>query len=327
MNILGYKVAYVMGVSEEILDTDFRKMQNLSQSVQYFIDKPITNLCRALARVYFKLLKDKENFLKDEDLATRFESELSPLFKAADFTYKKVFSQHVSFYDFVCQLAAFFNANVSSSYDELKPPIALSGFETLVGLKILTPLETDQYKHLLDFCYTRYGIFFKYELLNAEQVTLFSDDNKARVLLRSITGYNVHSIVPDRSILADIERKMRNESFISIQGLESYHKIILCKERMKPFHLSRINKLSDTIKEKIIDLPDEEAISDFVDSLSGQVSGDICVVTTAKNVEELSSLAALDCDIVLGLPLRKNVYTRVLSRDYKNVFLFSYPNK
>lgn len=323
MNILGYKLCYILGVPSSILQNDFESVLVLSEQIKYFGDKTTCKFYRAIAQTYFTIVSRYNSYTTN--VREVFEDDLTDVFSHMGLSYKQIFSGCENALDFLVRLSKLSSRYVRAAYNELQPGIDYTGFKAIVSLK---PLDSDslrQYHFLLKHEYNYYGVFTPHEVLNVALPRILQSDIAGLIRRASLAAGEPLDGVKDSSALSDTVKQKLDVFYANPAMMEHYDFIILDESKIHESCSRGISSASVNIQDRIIPFRENCSVRAFVDSLCVN-NARICLVTKVTSIEELADLLTLKCDIVIEMPIPKRLYRKIITGVYRKIYLFSNKN-
>lgn len=181
--ILAYKVNYLMGVRQSELTNRFGPICEADASLGYFAHKPFCKKFRAVAGVYFTILRQYSFLDIDKPLPASFVTQLEDRVKEVDLNYEVIWNRSRSVTDALHQLVNLSASLLNKVFEEVECILSRKELQVVIALADVLPENLARMEVLLK---SRHFYIMSHPLFNDSFDEMFGDD---REILRRIAVY------------------------------------------------------------------------------------------------------------------------------------------
>ena len=325
-NILCYKLCYCLGVPNEGLHAHYRVTHSAALQIKYFDRLSATQTYRALARVYFILIKHNHDFATMDTLDGNLEVRLQKHIANAEVDIRKIFRERKSFVSCLNQLAREANNLLPRIYEELKPGIEYCDFARLLTLAdTMSMRDVYKVKFAMQMTPQFFNIyFFADPIYNYSSNEMLSSDAKLLERIALHTGEQGKRLV-DSSDLATCVEENKESHYLRLEQLTQYTDICVDDSTCTPEVLDAI----DSLNSDYCCIHHYETLTDCIQQLPDNTSPDNTLLVfrwtldnNMNDVRWLNSRVAM----LLVMPVKRELYRGITTGEYANTYLLSIKN-
>ncbi len=329
VNLLSYKLHYVLGFSDEALHAMFKELHQIAIDSKYWEPLTVSRKYRAYSYLYFNALRFPMAYIPGEEFKTRMDTLAKPYLEGTDVDPFAIMGNCGGYRAFINAVSEEATKLVPAMYDELKVGLDFYHFDLFVRIRHVYSEEYEIYKQLLKSGDSRYSAcFIEPRLFCFNSVDMFSAvDKSLRTVLTAVTGQPITKTMDHSELCATLNER-DSASFTPIDKIMSESKsVYMITSKLKPerrdyiVNSAEAVRDSDTVLRLVADMPTFYTIYDSLPEESKDVT--VIVRLTAQGLAELKTKCP-KARVVLLLPVTAGFYKSLRSGEWEDVTLLSY---
>ena len=324
--ILCYKLCYCLGVPDAGRYVRYRAAHNAAKECKYFEELHSTRKFRALSYIYFMLIKHNQDYPDQSNMSDSLEFAIEDRAALASIDLSKVLASCDTLISCINILAREANKLLPMMYRELTPSVEYCDFARLLTLRdSLTIREVLKIQYVMRMSPQSLNIyFFADPIYNFAMNEMLSADK--RVCERIMLQTGITPARPrDTSMLAQFAYKNREARYLRLEHLSRFSEIYVDDSSCS----IEIRNAVDNLASDVFKVHHFDSFTDCVQTIPEQndPSSSILLFRPAKE-GSLDTLRWLlnRVSFLMLMPLRQELYFRVLDDEYENAYLFSFRN-
>lgn len=330
--ILCYKISYCLGVPTETLQYEYPALHEAVESCDYLHEIPTVTTFRAISHVYFYIIRNAMPYIHAKSRGKSFRKVSGKKFRrytaGTGFSPAMVYNDSETILEMLNKLSEQSRRLLPQVFDELRPAVSYSSFESLVRLPELSQQEFEKVQYNMRLLPEDLNVyFFMHESFNiAPKVMLRSD----RVLLKAlrIALGRPHEEFEDASKLAEVWQEkceaLTAKRFLNAAKASSeYSNIYLCADGIDAPTQSQILAEFLKIGANLQVVSDMKQFEERWAKASETAERPLLICRRSKG--EIDALAAKysALHISVSISMEQELYRDIIAGRYSNVTAFS----
>ncbi len=320
--ILCFKLCYILGASEEYLESTYSKMYSLADSLMYFGEKQAAQHYRVLIQTYYRLIRFYDNYRRVKHVA-EFERAFIEIITLSGLTdeIEQLLLYSSGLDEVINKLSRKANSLLNQVYDEMEFGLCFSDFCLLTLIPALSHLEILQVQFFLKRMPLGLNVhFFSNDVFNIDTSDMLRSDTLLVRRLNLVTGSKQGKIV-DKSALGKALLAEDDTAFLHLPDLLQYQEVLVDGYSVIEADQQQIRYFCTDGLRYVLCKDCDACVS----QLSEDSTPASTIIITHRTEEKLETLEPImeRATFLVTMPVPRATYRRILRKSWPNVFLLS----
>lgn len=326
--LLCFKMCYCLGATDSTLQYDYPALAEVAKKCNYFADLKNTRTLRAVNHAFFYVCRYRGQFTAGKSFSKTIGNEMGDMLSGVDFNPDIMYEDSSDLLDFLGKLAEKSRKLLPAVYEELKPGISFTSFETLVRLPTPTQAMFDSANYNMRTLPAGCNYyFFDKETLNIALKSMFKSDSALLKAVRIARG-TVKDNVVDTSKLADVWNEtmpaITEQHFITVKAASEMGKnIIYLSDGIEPQAQSHLMERFASVPVNMNIVATQEVFDNIASGEGFKQEETLLVCRKSKAGIDALIRKYPNLTVCVVMPMEQHLYKSILAGYLENVFIFS----